>query len=74
MTREPANLQAFNEARAMLDDLADAAQLADLQALSFNWLGVDNAAESANDLRDILRDHIRTFCHDCGLHVGYVGV
>jgi hypothetical protein len=70
----PNNLQAFNEARAMINDLEDAGTLADLQVLSFNWLAADNAEESPDNLRDILRDHIRTFCHDCGIHAGYVGV
>jgi hypothetical protein len=74
MTRDPANLQAFNEARAMLDDLQSAETLDDLRQLSKHWLAVDNAEESADDLRDILRDHIRTYCHDCGIHCGYVGV
>ena len=77
MTRDPANLQAFNEARAMLDDLRDAGTLADLNALEYNWLGSPPMTGDANtmeNVRDRLTQHIRDFCADCGINAGYVGI
>lgn len=71
------NLQAFNEARSMLDDLNDCETLWDLNQLAQSWLGYQVTTDDADtiaDLRDCLRDHIKSFCYDCGIHCGYVGV